>query len=368
MKQLFLLLALPFFLFSCNPVNKQKDDREAVYKKLQFVCDSMIEHTHVTGLVAGLWAPDRNIDFVYHAGLADVENKITMDENMHFRIGSNTKTFVVTRLLQLVDSGYVSLQDKLSRFYPDFPKSEQITLEMLSDMTSGIWSYTETDTFQKQMLHDPGKVWTMDELIDISRRQPFRYSPGDSINYCNTNLQLIGRIIEMITGDSLKHQIHRHILAPMGLEHTYYLSSGKKMPAPHPKAYYEGTYEKGFPEYAEYYDISWAQAAGSMISTLWDLKTYVEALNWGTFLSDSLQKRRMAKKVLLQKPGIYYSIGAAWFWDYYGHNGGLPGFASTMLHSNEKNCTIIVWFNCNLDEDGVRSDHVFKRFDEIVFE
>lgn len=86
----------------------------------------------------------------------------------------------------------------------------------------------------------------------------------------------------------------------------------------------------------------------------------------GFFLSDSLQQIRIAKKIFF-RDDVYYSIGAAWFGDYYGHDGELPGFNSTMVHSNEKNCTIIVWFNCNLDSDGVYTDHIFDRFNEIIF-
>ncbi|MCK4679361.1 MAG: beta-lactamase family protein [Bacteroidales bacterium] len=367
-KAIFPVLLLAILSFSCKKEKDTPDEKEILYQTLMYVCDSMINNTNVPGLVAGVWVPDKNIEFVYTAGIASVETGQSMENNFHFRIGSNTKTVTITRFLQLVDSGYVSLQDTLNEFFPDFPKSEKITLEMLTDMTSGITSYTQIDAFQLEMYQDPGRIWTKDELIDFSRDEPFHFEPGEGIDYCNTNTQLIGRIIEMITNDDLANQIQKHIIEPLGLTNTYYLSSGKEMPDDHPKGYYAGSYEEGYPEYSEYYDISWAQAAGSMISTIYDIKEYVEALNSGFFLSDSLQQLRMAKKILFREPDVYYSIGAAWFGDYYGHDGGLPGFTSTMVHSNDKNCTIIVWFNCNLDNDDTHTDHIFNRFDSIIFD
>lgn len=351
-------------LFACK---KDPDPEETLYQNLTSICDSMINNTHVPGLVACVWAPDKGIDFVYTAGVADVNTGEPMDASFHFRIGSNTKTVTITRFLQLVDSGYVSLQDTLKQFFPDFPKSDQITLEMLTDMTSGIKSYTQCDAFQELMYNNPERVWTMEELIAISANEPFHFEPGEGIDYCNTNTQLIGRIIEMITHDNLQHQIQKYIIEPLDLGNTYYFPSGTMLPGPHPKGYYSGSFETGFPEFSEYYDISWAQAAGSIVSAAADLKKYIEALNDGFFLSDSLQQIRMAKKILFRAPDVYYSIGAAWFGDYYGHDGGLPGFTSTMVHSNEKNCTMIIWFNCNLDTDGVHTDDIFNRFNDIIF-
>ncbi|RLD64888.1 MAG: hypothetical protein DRI84_07985 [Bacteroidetes bacterium] len=366
-KTILFLIVLIALSFSCKKEAPPINTDDFLYNKLQYVCDSMIDNSHVTGMVAAVWAPDREIDFVYSTGIADISINKPMEKNFHFRIGSNTKTATITRFLQLVDSGYVSLQDTLNKFYPNFPKSSQITLEMLTDMTSGIGSYTQNDSFQLAMFNDPTRIWSMDELIDYSRTDPFHFEPGNGFDYCNTNTQLIGRIIEIITNDNLENQIQRHIIEPLGLKNTYYLRSGTTMPAPHPKGYYDGAYKSGYPEFSEKYDISWAQAAGSMVSTVYDLRTYVEALNDGTFLSDSLQNIRMSKKLFFRE-GVYYSIGAAWFNDYYGHDGALPGFTSTMVHSNTKNCTIIVWFNCNLDNDGVHTDHIFNRFDEIIFD
>ncbi len=368
MKKYFLLfLVLATLSISCRKNTYPIPREDSLYAKLINVCDSMVNNSHVTGMVAAVWVPNRDIDFVYSTGISDVSTNEPMDKNFHFRIGSNTKTVTITRFLQLVDSGYVSLQDTLSKYYPNFPKSNQITLEMLTDMTSGIGSYTQSDSFQLAMYNDPTRTWSMDELIDFSRTEPFHFEPGNGFDYCNTNTQLIGRIIEIITNDKLENQIQHHIIEALGLKNTYYVRSGTTIPAPHPKGYYDGTYEKGFPEFSERYDISWAQAAGCMVSTVYDLKAYVEALNDGTFLSDSLQKLRKSKKIYFRE-GVYYSIGGAWFNDYYGHDGALPGFTSTMVHSNNKNCTIIVWFNCNLDNDKVHTDHIFDRFDAIIFD
>jgi CubicO group peptidase (beta-lactamase class C family) len=99
--------------------------------------------------------------------------------------------------------------------------------------------------------------------------------------------------------------LQKQIIGPLGLTETHFLSSGKEIPGYHPRGYYAGSYEVNDPEFSEYYDISWALTAGSMVSTIRELKVYVEALCNGFFLSDSLQQIRMSKKILFREPDVY---------------------------------------------------------------
>ncbi len=90
------------------------------------------------GIVAGIWAPNEGVELIYEGGYANLETKEAMGADMLFRIASNTKTFAITILLQLVDEGKLSLDDKLSQYYPDFPRGDEVTIEMLTNMRSGI--------------------------------------------------------------------------------------------------------------------------------------------------------------------------------------------------------------------------------------
>lgn len=351
-------------LLSCHKNNDDNDPNKIIYDNLKFACDSILQHTNITGMVAAVWAPDIDLEFIYTNGVADVDTEEPMSKDFYFRVGSNTKTMVVTRLLQLVDEGKISLDAKLSQYFPDFPKADLVTIEMLTNMTSGIFEYMDTEEFNYEMDNNPTRVWTKDELIDLVRTEEYYFDPGEQFLYCNTNTQLIGRIIEMISGIPLQDQIYQYIFSPLNLDHTTFPVSGITMPDPHPKGYFIGDFDPDYPEFSEHFDISWAQGAGCVISNIYDLKDFVIAMNNGFYLSDSLQYIRINNRVAIND-FVDYAIGGFYFYGYFGHGGDIAGFSSAMFHSMEKNCTIILWYNSLLDE--VRPMHQVLTFDNIIF-
>lgn len=359
-----ILLLCIGFLFSCNKNNDDADKNKIIYDNLTYACDSILQNTKITGMVAAVWAPDKDLEFFYTNGVADIETNEEMNKYFYFRVGSNTKTMVVTRLLQLVDEGRVSLDDKLNLFFPDFPNSDSVTIEMMTNMTSGIFDYMDTDEFNYEMDNNPTRVWTKDELIDLVRTKEYHFTPGERFLYCNTNTQLIGRIIEIITDNSLQNEINQYIFSPLNLDNTTFPVSGITMPDPHPKGYFIGDFNPDYPEFSEHFDISWAQAAGCAISNIYDLKDFVIAMNNGYYLSDSLQNIRINHRVQVND-FVYYTIGGFYFEGYFGHGGDIAGFSSAMFHSMEKNCTIVLWYNSLLNE--VRPMHQVLKFDEIIF-
>ena len=322
---------------------------EEIEQDLEILMDSVIAESHVPGLVAGIWAPDEGVSFVYTAGVSDLDTKAPMDEDMIFRIGSNTKTFTITVLLQLVDEGVVNLSDPLSRYLPDYPRADEVNIEMLTNMRSGICNYSELEEFASKMETDPTASWLPKELIAMTEGQPYYFTPGTDFHYSNTNTIIVGEIIEMVTGNSLENEINKRIIDRLGLENTSYLNGGTEIPGYHPKAYYTGEYDPDFIECSEWLDCSWAGAAGSIISNLSELRTYVQALVDGYFLSDELQQDRLRGHEI-QGSDKKYGMGIFSYDSFYGHNGGYPGFTSLMMHSSERNCTIIIWYNCQLEE------------------
>ena len=320
-----------------------------IEEELKVLMDSVIAETHVPGLVAGIWAPDEGVSFIYTAGVSDLETNAPMDEDMVFRIGSNTKTFTNTVLLQLVDEGLINLNDTLSKYLPDYPRSDEVSIEMLTNMRSGIYNYSESEYFSSKIFEDPTTFWLPKELIAITVEHPYYFEPGKDFHYSNTNTIIIGEIIEMVTGNSLESEIANRIFDKLDLKKTKYLMGGTEIPGYHPKAYYAGEYDPDFIECSEWLDCSWAGAAGSAISDIFELKTYAEALVDGYFLSDELQQHRL-KGHEMAGTDKKYGMGIFSYDNFYGHNGGYPGFTSLMMHSSERNCTIIIWFNCQLDE------------------
>ena len=313
-KIILLILALFVVISSCKKDDDKTDhepsESEIIESNIQAVLDSIIENTHVPGLVAGVWAPNEGVDFVYSAGVANLETEEPMSDEMVYRI---------------------------------------VSIRMLANMTSGINCFMELDAFWEEAFANPDKQWTYDEQIALVEDLPFHFSSGTNFHYCNTNTVLIGKIIELVTGESMEYNVHNRIIDPLQMNNTKYMSAGKDIPGYHSKAYYGGEVTSDLPELSEYLDISWAGPAGCMISDIYDLKKYVQALAKGELYSTELHQQQIIctdmniGRPLMYGLGIYESNG------FYGHDGQLPGYTSLMIHSPERNCTIVVWYNGQLD-------------------
>ena len=285
----------------------------------------------------------------------------------HFRIGSNTKTMTGTALLQLVDAEYVALDDPMSRYRPDVPGGDAITVDQLLDMRSGLRSYTTLRSFNQTMDDEPGRAWDPEELVAIGLAEPVSFDPGAGWEYSNTNTVLAGLIVEQITGQPLAGVLDERIFEPLGLEHTLLPAvDDATIPDPHPHGYMFGTNVSTLdPEDAilpedqqaaaragdlrpdDYTNLnpSWAGAAGAGISTVRDLATYVEALVGGGLLSDELQQRRIDSITSVDPSNpdsAGYGLAIARFGPMLGHDGSLPGYQSFMGHDPSTHTTLVI--------------------------
>jgi len=345
-----LFLNSTYFFTSCEKSENDPSESEIIQNNIQAVLDSIIQKTHVPGLVAGVWAPNEGVDFVYSAGVSNIEKNTPMDAEMIFRIASNTKTITITVLLQLVDEELISIDDPLSDYLPDFPRADEVTIEMLANMRSGIFSFTESEEYGTIVITNPTKTWTADELINIAAGQPYYFDPGTGFHYSNSNTAIIGKIIEILTGNSLEYNIRTRIFDPLKLIKTVYLVGGTQIPGYHSSAYYAGEYDPTLPDLSEYFDNSYAGAAGGAISDIFELKTYAEALVGGQYISPELQQKRIDCHEISSSTKLKYGMGIFEYKGFYGHNGAMFGYTSLMVHSQEKNCTIIIWYNSQLPE------------------
>lgn len=357
----FILLVSVLSFISCER-ETEIDANQLLIDQMKAVTDSIIENTGVPGIVALVVDHKRGIDWLYTAGYSDIARKLPMDGSFSFRIGSNTKTMTGTVLLQLVDEGKLSLSDKLSEYYPEFPKADSITIAMLCNMTSGIYNFSDTEIWQNRLFDEPAKVWTPQESIDIGFSENFYFSPGSGWFYSNTNTIILGMLIEKITGNSLQSEVEKRIVNALNLSNTGLLTSGLTFPGIHGRGYYAGEYAEDA-DLTEYFDISWAWAAGSAYSTPRELQKFVSAMVQGKLLSDSLSQKRLDDIIELS-PNAGYGLCLLKRGSFYGHNGAVPGFTSSMYHSNEKNCTVIIYFNCQLEP---APDYLFARFMKILY-
>lgn len=311
--------------------------------QMKYITDTTLQNSHIPGIVALVIDRKRGFQWAYGTGVSDIPNNLPTNIDYTYRIGSVTKTFTITVLLQLIGEGKLSLDDKLSKFYPQYPKADSITVRMLCNMTSGIRNYTGPEFFA-EMWANPSRLWSPDELIDRGFAQGFDSIPSGTYKYSNTNTILAGKIIQKITNRTLEQEINTRIIQKLGLQNTGFLTSGIQLPGAHGRGYYFINYVPG-QDLTEYFDLSTYWAAGSVYSKPLELAVYAKALVNGGLLPDSLQQKRLNSDFNYTSPKDGYGLGIYRHGSFYGHSGELQGFMGCMYHSIEKDCTIIIYLN-----------------------
>ncbi|CAN5327225.1 serine hydrolase domain-containing protein [soil metagenome] len=322
----------------------------------------------IPGVVVMITSP-RQGDWSSTFGTAVIGKNVPMSLDDFFRIGSNTKTMTSTVILQLVQEGKLSLEDPISKFRLDVPNGENITIAQLSEMRSGLFSYSFDPGFNTTLDREPQKAWTPDELLQIAFSHPANFAPGQQYDYSNTNIVLLGLVIEKLTGMSASQAFSERIFKPLGLTHTSLpVNTDSSIPGPHAQGYQFGTNADTIDSYAvpaaqlpaaldgtlepiDQTDAnpSWAWTAGGAISTPSDLAVYVKALVGGGLLDEKTQKLRLDSiqpTVPGQTGGVGYGLGLAQFApEIIGHDGQLPGYSTFMVYNENTGDTIIVGAN-----------------------
>ena len=281
-----------------------------------------------------------------------------MTVDMHQRVGSVTKTFTTTLLLQLAAAGELSLDDPIGDRVPGTP-NPQATLGQLAAMRSGIPSYTLTDEFASAFFADPDRQWRPEELVDLVDGAAPLFEPGMAWDYSNTNLVLLGMVIEQVSGRTLDELIASQIAGPLGLSGTE-MPVGSAFAEPHARGETVQGQPDRVPVDATDWNPSWAWAAGGMISTVEDLLTYSRELVVGdTLLGAEMQAERIASmesQGAAFAPDHTYGYGLQQANGWWGHTGELPGFNTFMYHHVAQDLTVVVMVNSDIKAGACTGD------------
>jgi D-alanyl-D-alanine carboxypeptidase len=296
------------------------------------------------GAIVGVRTPQGTWIKAY--GSADPATKAPMTTDMHMRIGSVTKTFTGTLILQLAQEGKLSLDDPIEKYVSGIPNGNKITLVMLADMTSGIASYY-TQPFLDKYFGNPETIFTPDQLIAYGVPESPIFAPGDKFNYSNTNTILLGKVVEKVTGQSFGDVLQSQILNRLRLFNTSgFPDTSPAIPDPHPQGYtLQGSGTPDHPANATNWNPSFGWAAGAMISTVSDMLIYDRALGTGQgILSGAMQTRRLES---FPKPAGY-GLGIACSGGWVGHTGELPGFNATVFYQTASDTSVVVLVNSDI--------------------
>ncbi len=205
-------------------------------------------------------------------GLANREWNLPHSITGKFRLGSLTKQFTATAILQLMERGHLTLDDKIARHFPDAPAAwTDVSLFHLLTHTSGIPSYTSLPHFFAQ---DARRDRSPRELIALTEHMPLDFPPGSAFKYNNGGYVILGHIIERLTGQSYETYVRDNILDPLGLHNTGY----EHVEAIIPERVPGYRLRNGQIENAGFLAMSVPHAAGAIYSTLDDLLAWQRAL------------------------------------------------------------------------------------------
>jgi CubicO group peptidase (beta-lactamase class C family) len=307
---------------------------------------------------AVLVAQNGNILFQRGYGLANVEHRVPVTPATKFRIGSISKQFVAAGILKLQEEGKLSLDDRLSKFIPDYPRGDEVTLHHLLRHTSGIRSYTGKSNFF-DTVQLPVKE---EELISSFKNEPYDFDPGKKWSYNNSGYFLAGHIIRKVSGKSYGAFLKEKFFQPLGMTNTgVHEATAIIEDEAHGYSYEGGTLKK-----ALNWDMSRAGGAGALYSTVGDLFRWNEAVFTGEVLGAATLRTAFTPVNTIgndtEKPndgyGYGWAIGTLRGLREISHGGGLNGFTTFLLRITNANFTVAVLANCappipDLDTSGL---------------
>lgn len=259
-------------------------------------------------------------------GQRDVARGLAVRTDTPFEIGSITKQFTAAAIVQLQEAGKLTLDDPLARHLPDAPHAHEVTLRQLLSHTSGLHDYfdgpeREVDELVTQPI-------AFDRLIARVRDRPLDFAPGSRWSYSNTGYILLGRVIEVVSGERYVDYVRRHLLEPLDMRHTFTLADTERL---------QGMavgyrHEAGVLRRSPYFHPDWSGAAGFLVSTLDDLARWDRGLSGGKVVSPAGYREMITPVHTAEGGSADYGLGlfvnAVYGQTRIGHTGGSQGFTT----------------------------------------
>jgi len=331
-------------------------------EELQRVLDNYSAKKAGVGLQATVIFPD-GTTWSGVSGYANYKKKCPLTLDHHLYIGSITKLFTATLLMEQVENGTIALDDPLSKWI-ELPYAKKITVGMLLNHTSGIPSYTEDLWFLIRYFGLPRKRWQPDELVAVICNKELKFEPGSRHEYSNSNYLLLGVILEKATGKSYGTLL-QELANKLGLENTYHLNYSKNILIAN--GYDETLLHLGRRNLAGFRRSleTGAFSAGGILSTSKNVAIFVHSLFTGRIVDGSTLAQMKTfvdapdKDVPLQRGyglGIRnLVIGGE---NLIGHTGTIPGYSGIAMHNEDKHYTIVILSNLSVIEQ-------IQIFDEV---
>ncbi|MGY6523158.1 MAG: serine hydrolase domain-containing protein [Mongoliitalea sp.] len=282
---------------------------------LQASLQKMVDNKNIFSVAMKVEHGDKGDSWSGAAGSMRVEDK--------YFIASVTKMYITVLVMQLIEKGKISLDDSIKKFLPErytdrlhvlkgVDYSDQLTIKHLISNTSGIPDYffhkqENGRTVADELLEGNDQAWPLDRTIDLIKALKPNFRPGRKAAYSDSNYQLLGKIIEEVSAQSIPEIMKVKIFDPLGLRNTYvYGDKADNCPVP----FYYGAKELWLPEY-----MASIGPEGGIVSTVDEVMIFLKAFFGGVFFPKAEVASMKQWKMILPPPGLFqYGVGLEKLW------------------------------------------------------
>lgn len=286
------------------------------------------------GISISITGPAGDYERAY--GYANGTSRTVLTVNDHFRIGSVSKTFTATAILQQVELRNLSLSDTVDEFITGIPNGSTMTVRDLLGMRAGLYDYQQDTLLRIQVGLTPWVAFEPEQILDILRNPSHRPSflPGARTEYSESAYVVLGKILEVVTRRDAEDVINDDVIAPLGLRNTIFPDATNtrpiySLPTPYATGYVNSAIIPGTIQDVTAFNPNLVWTAGAVISTLGDMQTYARALATGALLSSTMQAQRLQYCPMpypYAGPTEYgYGLGIMNFGSWLGHSGSISG-------------------------------------------
>lgn len=348
------LLVITLILFSALNSNSQDTHmKETLLNRIS----EFKEQYKLNAVIAGVWKGGNEILTV---ALGESMTHVPATTDMHFRIGGVSEMFLGTLLMQIVESGKLNLDDKISKWLPDIPHADEVTVEMLIKNTAGYKDYVYNKDFVDLITNEPFRYITRQEIYKYSIDDgTLNFSPGTQQKYSHTEFTILGDVMEKATGKTVKELFEEYILIPKGLNETgYSVTAEMKHPVIH-----AFTSDRGIYEDCTYWSPSWTGISGPLYSNLYDLKKWATIFGKGELLTKESFEKLLSKPSVV-KEDVYFASGFPVMNGWYFQNPSFNGYAGGFGYFPAEEYTVIVYSTETTDKAS--SMKAFPLMQELV--
>ena len=287
----------------------------------------------------GMWVDDQEI---LTMALGDSMTTVPATTDMHYRIGGIAETFMSTLLLMLVEQGRICLDDTISRWFPNLPAANRVTVRMLVANTAGYIDYVTVEDFLRLQLAEPFRTFTDEELINYSVRDGrMNFPPGTSQQYSHTDNVILGQVIQRATGQSIKDLYDKNVFGPLGMKDTRF-PVNQEIQSPVLHAF---TQERQVYEDCTYGNPFWGSTPALPTSNLYDLGKWGPIFGTGRLISREHFLEQIAPTSVgkgANKPNLYFAYGFVVSNGWLVQNPSINGYSGGFAYNLANRMTLVV--------------------------